>query len=67
MKGTTASDEMNRVLDRIAGDIPGETNDTKGFLTDDERNAGYRRCTWWNGCYYCQSADGTWELIKCIA
>ncbi|HDY7974425.1 TPA: hypothetical protein RQK67_004538 [Vibrio vulnificus] len=67
VKGTEVSDELNDVLNRIAGDMPAETEETKAFLSPDELAASFRRCTWWAGCYYCQTSSGRWRLIRCIA
>jgi len=66
MKGTTVSDDLNSDLNRVAGDMPSETTESKSFLTEAESRASYRRCTWRGGCYYCQGADGRWRLIHCV-
>lgn len=66
-KGQAVSDELNDVLNRIAGDMPKETDETKGFLTEMEKSASFRRCTWWAGCYYCQDATGRWRVMYCVA
>ena len=65
--GKDVSDELNEVLDQIAGEMPAETAETKASLSSDEAAASYRRCTWWRGCYYCQNAYGRWRLMYCVA
>jgi predicted methyltransferase len=65
--GQEVSDELNETLNRIAGDMPSETEETTNFLSESERAASYRRCTWWGGCYYCQDSRGRWRLIYCVA
>ncbi|MBX7222611.1 MAG: hypothetical protein K1Y36_21875 [Blastocatellia bacterium] len=59
--------ELNNVLNRIAGDMPKETEETQRFLSETEKAAAYIRCTWWAGCYYCQDSNGQWHLIYCVA
>jgi hypothetical protein len=64
---TPVSAELNELLNRLAGDFPAETANTKASLTEEEKSASYLRCTWWSGCYYCQNSDGSWTLQYCVA
>jgi len=69
-KGTPVSEEMNAVLNRIAGNMPKEIEVIevmRSYLTDRQRGLGYARCTWWDGCLYCQNDKGEWEQISCAA
>ncbi len=66
LKGTEVSDDLNEVLTHLAGSIENETVETKGFLSPDEISMGFQMCTWYRGCYYCNSG-GRWRLIYCMA
>ena len=67
MKHSKVSDELNETLNHITGEMLQESDETKSFLTDHQKNSQYRRCTWYNGCYYCQNSNGYWYLVYCIA
>lgn len=67
LNGTPVSDDLNSVLNRIAGDLPRQDDVSRSFLTERELASSFSRCTWWGGCYYCQDASGRWQLIHCVA
>ena len=49
MQGQKVSDDLNAVLNQIVGDISEETEETNSFLTEQEKAAGFSRCTWVGG------------------
>lgn len=61
------SNEMNQKLDETVGKIRGNEKEIEQLLNEEERKAGYRKCTWYGGCYYCQDVYGQWHKIKCLA
>jgi len=67
-RGKKVSKELSEVLDRLAGEIPARRRaEVRGLLGNTGFDASYIRCTWWDGCYYCQDHDGMWHIIKCYA
>lgn len=51
------SDRKHEVVDLLSGEQPAKSRQVE---------LGYVRCTWWEGCYYCQSEDKQWHCVKCF-
>lgn len=62
------SKEMSEVLNRLSGEIPKDrVKEVRSLLVDRKLAEGNVRCTWWDGCYYCQDEHGEWKLVSCYA
>jgi len=67
-RGKKVSKELSEVLSMLAGPISIRRRAAaRGLLGKAEFADGFIRCTWWNGCYYCQDIDGKWRVIECYA
>jgi hypothetical protein len=65
--GKKVSTEMSEVLNRMSGQIPkNRVKEVRALLVDRRLSDNNVRCTWWDGCYYCQDEKGDWKLISCF-
>lgn len=59
---------LNEVASKLADrkgevvDLLGNEQPSKSRIVDQT----YVRCTWWEGCYYCQDEEQQWHRIKCF-
>ena len=66
MEKHKVSDDLQKVLSHLAGDVPDEKkSEVSALLKDHNISATYKRCMWYAGCYYCEDEDGNWDLIWC--
>lgn len=64
--GKKVSKEMSDVLNRLSGEIPpARVKEVRALLVNRRLSDNNVRCTWWDGCYYCQDEKGDWKLISC--
>lgn len=67
-KESTLNDELQLHLDRLARQSTlNRKEEVAEQLGDASRVMGYDFCLWWDGCYYCRGAKGSWEQITCLA
>jgi hypothetical protein len=50
-------DRKNEVVDLLCGEQPAKSRQVE---------MSYIRCTWWEGCYYCQDEANQWHRVKCF-
>jgi hypothetical protein len=60
MSTTVACDELNAVLDHLAGPMPSACLD---MTLDPSLTSVYVRGTWFNSAYYLQDKYGKWHLM----
>jgi hypothetical protein len=51
------SDRKDEIVDLLSGEQPAKSRQV---------DLSYVRCTWLEGCYYCQDEQGQWYRIKCF-
>lgn len=51
------SDRKDEVVDLLSSEQPAKSRRV---------DQSYLRCTWWEGCYYCQNEAKQWHRIKCF-
>lgn len=67
IKGEPVTDQVNAILNSIAGPLEKETEQTRSVLSQPVLAAGARRCTWIGKCYYCEIGSGRWQLMFCVS
>lgn len=63
---------LQKTLDEVAGRISDRKDEIVDLLSNEQPaksrqvDLSYTRCTWWEGCYYCQDELKQWHRIKCF-
>lgn len=63
---------LQKTLDEVADRLSDRKDEIVNLLNDEQPAKSrqvdqlYVRCTWWEGCYYCQDESNQWHRIKCF-
>lgn len=63
---------LQKTLDEVAGRLSDRKDEIVDLLSNEQPaksrqvDLSYTRCTWWEGCYYCQDESKQWHQIKCF-
>jgi hypothetical protein len=63
---------LQQTLNVVAETIANRKNEVVDLLCDEQPtksrqvDLSYTRCTWWEGCYYCQDGANQWHRVKCF-
>ena len=65
-------DSLQKKLDAFADRITDRKTEIVDLLSNEQPTKSrqvemsYTRCTWWEGCYYCQDEQKRWHRVKCF-
>lgn len=63
---------LQKTLDEVAGRMSDRKDEIVDLLSGEQPTKSrqvdrlYVRCTWWEGCYYCQDEASQWHRVKCF-
>jgi hypothetical protein len=66
------SEALQQTLNVVAETMADRKNEIVNLLGDEQPtksrhvDVAYTRCTWWEGCYYCQDEARQWHRVKCF-
>jgi hypothetical protein len=65
-------EDLQQTLNEVAGAMADRKNEIVDLLCSEQPtksrqvDMSYVRCTWWEGCYYCQDEAKQWHRVKCF-
>ncbi len=70
--GNAVPEALQQTLNTIAATMTDRKDEVVDLLCDEQPaksrqvDMSYVRCTWWEGCYYCQDEVKQWHRVKCF-